>query len=68
MKNLGGGIRELKLNFGPGYRIYYGIAGQQVVLLLMGGSKNGQDRDIKKAREFWNTYTAEIRNGEKKEK
>ena len=51
-KSLGNGLYELRLFFGPGYRIYYGIVGEKVVLLLGGGQKRGQSRDIKKANEY----------------
>lgn len=47
------GVWELRIDFGPGYRVYYPIAGTQVVLLLSGGDKRGQDADIDRACEFW---------------
>jgi putative addiction module killer protein len=55
-KSLGDGIFELRFTFGPGFRIYYGIAGKQIVLLLFGGSKKNQDKDIKTARKFWKAF------------
>jgi putative addiction module killer protein len=48
-RSLGHGLYELKINFGPGYRIYYASAGKTVLLLLIGGDKNSQNQDIKKA-------------------
>ena len=49
----GGGICELRIDFGPGYRIYYGKKGQTVVILLVGGDKSSQGRDIAKAKRYW---------------
>ena len=57
-KPVGGGVLELRLAFGPGYRIYLTRRGQQVVLLLCGGDKSTQTDDIAKARQLasaWNT-------------
>ena len=50
------GVHELRLDFGPGYRVYFGIAHELVVLLLTGGDKASQDRDIRKAVMYWNEY------------
>jgi putative addiction module killer protein len=47
------GVWELRIDVGPGYRIYYAIAGTQVVLLLSGGDKRTQDADIVRACEYW---------------
>ncbi|MBI2337116.1 MAG: type II toxin-antitoxin system RelE/ParE family toxin [Deltaproteobacteria bacterium] len=55
-KAIGEGIFELRLFFGPGYRVYFGEINSEEVLLLIGGSKNYQKKDIKKAREFWKSY------------
>lgn len=55
-KNLGGGVSELKIDVGPGYRIYLGRVGKTVVILLRGGSKKGQSGDIEAAREYWADY------------
>ena len=51
-KPVGEGVSELKLHFGPGYRLYYMKYGDQVLLLLCGGAKASQKRDIKKARKL----------------
>ena len=53
---VGSGVLELKLQFGPGYRIYYGEDGDVLVILLMGGDKKTQSRDIKKALSYWKDY------------
>lgn len=49
-------IIELRLDFGKGYRIYCGEDGHTVVILLIGGDKSSQDKDIKKALEYWREY------------
>ena len=55
-RSLGDGIWELKVDFGPGYRIYYGEDGPTLVVLLCGGNKGSQARDIAKAKEYWRDY------------
>ena len=55
-KSLGDEVYELRIHFGPGYGVYFGIDGRNIVLLLLGGSKRTQQRDIQKAREFWQDY------------
>jgi putative addiction module killer protein len=47
------GVWELRIDFGPGYRVYYAIAETRVVLLLSGGDKQTQDADIGRACEYW---------------
>ncbi len=49
-------VYELKVYYGPGYRVYYGLDGDTLVVLLCGGSKGSQDRDIQKAKEYWKDY------------
>lgn len=51
-KALGGGISEMRLDFGPGYRLYFTKRGVEVIVLLVGGDKSSQSRDIAKAREL----------------
>jgi putative addiction module killer protein len=51
-KSVGGGVSELKIDYGPGWRVYYTTVGSQIVLLLTGGSKNGQQRDIEVAKKL----------------
>ena len=50
------GVWELKIDFGPGYRVYYAQAGANIVLLLCGGSKRTQSADIKEAVRYWGDY------------
>ena len=53
---LGDGVHELRMDIGPGYRLYFGKVGQRIVLLLCGGAKGSQDRDIVRAKEYWADY------------
>jgi len=53
---VGDGVHELKIHFGPGYRVYFGMAGKTCVLLLCGGSKKTQKIDILKAKEYFIDY------------
>jgi putative addiction module killer protein len=55
-KSVGQGVLELRMPFGPGYRVYFGIIGERVILLLLGGDKSTQARDIPRAQQFWRDY------------
>ena len=55
-KFLGDGLHELKIDIGPGYRVYFGIIGQRLILLLCAGDKKTQQRDIIKAKEYLKDY------------
>ena len=55
-KSIEGGIFELRLQFGSGYRVYFGQIGNTIVLLLCGGDKSSQVRDIKRAKVYWQEY------------
>ena len=55
-KPVGEGVMELRLDFGPGYRVYFGQVGEIVVLLLCGGDKRTQSRDIATAKLYWQSY------------
>lgn len=58
-RNLGDGVFELRIHFSPGYRVYFGKHNQRIILLLCAGDKNTQNRDIKKAKEYWEKYQNE---------
>ncbi len=58
VKSVGGGVSECKINFSHGYRIYFGIEEDMLVILLCGGTKKMQQNDIDKAKMFWQEYKA----------
>ncbi|HXR05882.1 MAG TPA: type II toxin-antitoxin system RelE/ParE family toxin [Candidatus Acidoferrum sp.] len=55
-KGVGEGVAELRVDYGPGYRVYFGQKGQTLVILLCGGDKRTQERDIQRAKQFWQDY------------
>jgi putative addiction module killer protein len=56
-KPVGDGVFELRINFGPGLRVYYGLHGRKIVVLIGGGDKSNQSRDIRRAQELWQQFT-----------
>ena len=56
MKPVGKGVSEYRTDFGPGYRVYFGQDGDVLVILLGGGTKKRQNRDISFAQERWADY------------
>jgi putative addiction module killer protein len=56
VKPVGSGVSELKVDFGPGYRVYFGWDGQKLIILLGGGTKKRQQRDIAQALDSWADY------------
>lgn len=55
-RSLGNRLFELKINYDPGYRIYYGDDDGKLILILCGGDKGTQKRDIERAKKYWNDY------------
>lgn len=60
-RSVGDGVQELRIHFGPGYRVYFGRENERVVILLSGGDKASQDRDIERAKEFWRDHRSRPR-------
>ena len=58
VKGVGAGVQEYRIDFGPGYRIYFGRDGEHVVILLAGGTKSRQHNDIATAQKRWTDYKA----------
>jgi putative addiction module killer protein len=56
VKSVGEGVLECRINFGPGYRVYFGRDGDTLVILLTGGTKRRQQRDIDAAHGYWQDY------------
>jgi putative addiction module killer protein len=55
-KSVSDGVFELRFTFGSGFRVYYGLDGETVVILLTGGDKSSQTSDIDKAKQYWLDY------------
>ncbi len=55
-RSVGHGVVELKIDFGPGYRVYIGLQGRELIILLCAGDKGSQQRDIAKAISYWEDY------------
>jgi putative addiction module killer protein len=55
-KRVGSGVHEYRIDFGPGHRVYFGRDGDQLVILLGGGTKKRQEKDIQAARAYWADY------------
>lgn len=53
VKSVGEGVQELRLDFGPGYRVYFGVHGRRIVILLGGCTKRRQQADIERAQRIW---------------
>ncbi len=56
VKTVGEGVLEYRIDWGPGYRVYFGRDGETLVILLTGGTKKRQQRDIERAKEMWMDY------------
>lgn len=64
VKSVGSGVFELKLNFGPGFRVYLGREGDDFIILLGGGTKSRLETDIERARKSWQAYKRRRKAGE----
>ena len=58
VKGVGSGVSEYRIDFGPGYRLYFGQEGDRIIILLGGGTKKLQNQDIAKAKALWQEYKA----------
>lgn len=56
VKSVGEGVLECRIDWGPGYRVYFGRDGGMLVILLTGGSKKRQPQDIERAKSLWSDY------------
>lgn len=52
-KPVGGGVLELRIDYGPGYRVYFARKDDRLILLLCGGDKKTQNKDILRAKQYW---------------
>lgn len=59
-RNIGHGVVELRVRYGPGYRIYAGLHGFELIVLLCAGAKSGQREDIRRALEYWADYKGNL--------
>jgi putative addiction module killer protein len=62
-KSVGAGVLEYHIDWGPGYRIYFGKDGDQLVILLAGGTKRRQQRDVEQAQQRWAEYKQRKKEG-----
>jgi putative addiction module killer protein len=60
------GLYELRIHLGPGYRIYFGKTKDTVVIILCAGDKRSQERDINKAKEYWQLYRSLLKKKQEK--
>ena len=65
VKGVGSGVYEYKIDFGPGYRVYFGMDGKELVILVGGGTKKRQSSDIKNAANHWADYKKRKKNIDK---
>lgn len=64
VKPVGEGVSERRIDYGPGYRLYFGKDGDMLVLLLNGGTKKRQQKDIEDAKRYWKDYKRRKKKGE----
>ena len=63
-KGVGGGLLEYRIHYGPGYRIYFGKDGDKIIILVGGGTKRRQSKDIEAAKTRWREYKQRKKEGE----
>ncbi len=59
-RGVGGGVIELRIHFGPGYRVYIGMHGNDIIVLLCAGAKCSQAADIRNAMAYWDDYRSDL--------
>lgn len=64
VKPVGQGVSERRITFGPGYRVYFGRDGDKLVILLCGGTKKRQSKDIEQAKAYWDDYKTREKKGD----
>ena len=64
--SVGGGVWEARVMFGPGYRVYFGRDGDSIIVLLVGGDKGSQAKDISRAHDSWRDFLEAKRHGKAK--
>ena len=64
-RSCGEGVWELRIDWGPGYRVYYARTGERIILLLIGGDKRKQQADIERAKEYWHHYEKTTKEGKR---
>jgi putative addiction module killer protein len=64
-RSLGDGVHELKIDYGPGYRVYFGQDRAYLVILLCAGDKRSQDADIRNAKALWKQYKQEKKHADR---
>jgi putative addiction module killer protein len=62
-KSVGGGVWEARLNFGAGYRLYFGRPGRNTIVLIVGGEKQSQVADIERAKRVWADFSRAMKHG-----
>ena len=62
-RSVGEGVHEFRIAYGPGYRVYFGLEGNRLILLLLGGDKSTQQKDIARAKEYWRDHQRRTGDG-----